>query len=86
MVRAAAEVRAFVGPVIVLSQRMAKSSSDNTTPRLRRSPEKGTLIGVRVQPDDLAAVDAWRDKQEDQPSRPEAIRRLVEIGLRGKAK
>jgi hypothetical protein len=27
------------------------------------------------------AIDKWRDKQEDEPSRPEAIRRLVEIGL-----
>jgi cold shock CspA family protein len=28
------------------------------------------------------AIDKWRDKQEDDPSRPEAIRRLVEIGLK----
>ena len=30
----------------------------------------------------LKAVDKWRDKQEDEPSRAEAIRRLVELGLR----
>jgi hypothetical protein len=32
-------------------------------------------------PPDLAAVDEWASKQEDRPSRPEAIRRLVEMAL-----
>jgi len=36
---------------------------------------------VRLQPPELAAVDTWRDQQEDQPSRPEAVRRLVRKGL-----
>jgi hypothetical protein len=31
-----------------------------------------------------AAVDAWAAKQEDEPGRSEAIRRLVEIGLKAK--
>jgi hypothetical protein len=65
---------------------MAKSNSDNTTLKWRRSPEKGTLIGVRLQPDDLAAVDAWRDKQDDAPTRPEAIRALVRKSLKTKTK
>jgi hypothetical protein len=30
----------------------------------------------------IAAVDDWRRKQPDLPSRPEAIRRLVETGLK----
>jgi hypothetical protein len=30
------------------------------------------------------ALDDWRRKQEDLPGRPEAIRRLVEIGLKPK--
>jgi hypothetical protein len=29
----------------------------------------------------LRRIDAWRRKQEDQPSRAEAIRRLVDAGL-----
>jgi hypothetical protein len=29
-----------------------------------------------------AAIDNWREKQEGELSRPEAIRRLVEIGLK----
>jgi hypothetical protein len=64
---------------------MAKSSSDNTTPRWKRSSEKGTLVGVRLQPNDLAAVDQWAEKQKEPHTRPEAIRALVRKGL-GKAK
>ncbi|MHB9881059.1 hypothetical protein ACSMXM_15575 [Pacificimonas sp. ICDLI1SI03] len=39
------------------------------------------MIAVRVQPEMLAALDGWRKAQDDPPSRPEAIRRLVERGL-----
>ena len=38
-------------------------------------------IGVRVQPDMAKQLDDWRRKQDDLPGRPEAIRRLVELGL-----
>ncbi|GAN78508.1 hypothetical protein Asru_0973_03 [Acidisphaera rubrifaciens HS-AP3] len=40
------------------------------------------MIGVRLQDDALAALDAWITRQPDAPSRPEAIRRLIETGLR----
>jgi hypothetical protein len=33
-----------------------------------------------------SAIDKWREKQDDELSRPEAIRRLVELGLRSKGK
>jgi DNA replication protein DnaD len=54
--------------------------------RKKRGPAptgKGTLLGVRLQPPQLEALDAWIEKQEesDELTRPEAIRRLVEIGL-----
>jgi hypothetical protein len=32
------------------------------------------------------SVDAWAAAEDDQPSRSEAIRRLVELGLKAKAK
>jgi hypothetical protein len=32
----------------------------------------------------LEAIDKWRRKQDDLPGRPEAIRRLVELGLKAK--
>jgi hypothetical protein len=43
---------------------------------------KGMLIGVRFQPSDLARLDGWIAEQSDPaPSRPEAIRRLLEKAL-----
>lgn len=65
---------------------MAKSISDNTTPRWQRSATTGTLVGVRLQDDDLRKVDVWAAKQDPKTTRPEAIRRLVELGLKAKAK
>lgn len=43
----------------------------------------GTLIGVRMLPDLLSALDDWIDRQpEPKPSRPEAARRLILEALR----
>jgi len=36
---------------------------------------------MRLDPETLARVDEWRDHQGDRPSRAEAIRRLIEVGL-----
>jgi hypothetical protein len=48
---------------------------------------KGTLIGVRLLDGPLATLDAWIARQKEADvSRPEAIRRLVEIGLTVKTK
>ena len=52
--------------------------------RKKRGPAptgKGTLIGVRLQPDALSALDKWAAGQEGAPTRPEAIRRLIKLGL-----
>lgn len=43
-----------------------------------------TPVMVRLSPDQIKSLDDWRRKQEDLPGRPEAIRRLVEIGLKAK--
>ncbi len=50
--------------------------------RGRPATGRGETIGVRMQPKEIEAVDKWRRKQTDLPSRPEAIRRLVEIGMK----
>jgi hypothetical protein len=47
---------------------------------------QSTAFQMRASPEFLKSVDKWRTKQEDKPSRSEAIRRLVEIGLRAKGK
>jgi hypothetical protein len=52
----------------------------------RPATGKGTLVGVRLQPPELARVDEWAAEQEDKPSRPEALRRLSNIGLDTEAK
>lgn len=63
---------------------MSKSSRDNVKTPKKRPPVTGDLVGVRVQPAMAKEIDDWRRKQDDLPGRPEAIRRLVEMGLRGK--
>ena len=41
---------------------------------------------VRMHDEQIAEIDNWIVEQGAAISRPEAIRRLVEIGLKGKAK
>jgi|EndMetStandDraft_4_1072995.scaffolds.fasta_scaffold206959_2 hypothetical protein len=63
---------------------MAKSISVITKKRRGRpvTTGKGTLIGVRLLDDPLAALDGWiAEQKEPDLTRPEAIRRLIEIGL-----
>jgi hypothetical protein len=56
------------------------TKSIRVIPKKRGRPKttgKGTLIGVRLQPSGLTSLDTWIGDQEDSPSRPEAIRRLI---------
>jgi hypothetical protein len=56
-------------------------------PRKKRGPPatgKGTPVQVRMQPEELAALDAWITTLGEKRTRPAAIRRLVEIGLKAK--
>jgi hypothetical protein len=53
-------------------------------PVRRRSAETGTRVGVRLQADQLKAIDTWAAKQKPPVTRPEAIRGILEIGLRAK--
>jgi hypothetical protein len=41
----------------------------------------GERIGTRWQEPLLRSIDEWREAQQDEPSRAEAIRRLVVLGL-----
>lgn len=49
-------------------------------------PPKTEEFEMRMEPETLKKVDDWRRKQPDLPSRAEAIRRLVEMGLARKAR
>ena len=42
---------------------------------------KTTRLNLVITPSQVAAIDAWRKGQDDLPSRSEAIRRLIDIGL-----
>jgi hypothetical protein len=57
--------------------------------RKKRGPPptgKGAPILVRVQPALLSKVDEWITNSDSSLTRPEAIRRLIEIALAVKAK
>ena len=61
---------------------MAKSIDVNANKRGRpKTTGTGRLVGVRLLPDLLAAVDAFRAAQAGALSRPEAVRLLVRRGL-----
>jgi hypothetical protein len=52
--------------------------------RRGRPAGRDFTVGVRMQPDQLTALDAWIARQpEPQPSRPEAIRHLAQMSLAG---
>jgi hypothetical protein len=63
---------------------MEKATRDTVKPRKQRPKVIGDPVMVRVQPDMAKQLDDWRRKQDDLPSRPEAIRRLCEIALKVK--
>ena len=50
----------------------------------RRPTGKDATRTLRLSDDFIDQIDHWATQQEDQPSRSEAIRRLVEIGLKAK--
>jgi hypothetical protein len=54
--------------------------------RGRPATGRDPVTAIRLSADLRATVDKWAAKQEDTPGRSEAIRRLVELGLKVKAK
>jgi hypothetical protein len=55
-------------------------------PRLYVGGQGAPQIGLRLPPSELAAVDHWIRKHAPDSTRPQAIRRLVKLGLKAKAK
>ena len=50
----------------------------------RPATGKDPVRTKRLSDEFMASVDAWSGRQDDTPSRSEAIRRLVELGLKTK--
>jgi hypothetical protein len=63
-----------------------KASMKNVVRKRPGRPATGQdpVTAIRLSKDMRAAVDAWAAAQDDEPGRSEAIRRLVELGLRVK--
>jgi hypothetical protein len=49
--------------------------------RGRPATGRDPVTAIRLSPEFRASIDAWAARQEDNPPRSEAIRRLVERGL-----
>jgi len=52
----------------------------------RPATVKDPMRTIRLSDEFIASLDAWAEPQPDAPVRSEAIRRLVELGLRAKGK
>ena len=64
-----------------------KLTLNNTKKSKRGRPSvDSAAVTVRMAAEALHELDAWRQKRDDRPGRPEAIRRLVELGLTVKTK
>lgn len=47
--------------------------------------QRSTRVHLMMSPSELRAVDEWRRAQPDLPSRAEAIRRLIDLGIAANA-
>lgn len=58
------------------------STSDSAKkPQKGRPTVDSEAVNVRLERPVLTILDGWRREQPDLPTRPEAIRRLIELGL-----
>jgi hypothetical protein len=84
---AGAQVPASPRLVSMVPWLMAKTG---LVPKKKRGPPptgKGVQVGERWHPSELAAIDAWIATSSDKTlTRAHAIRRLVALGLKAKAK
>jgi hypothetical protein len=81
-VRAGAMLQASIRLVIFVHTYIKKVNTFMGRPpgRIQKHP-----FQMRVSAAFLKVIDKWREQQEDKPSRAEAIRRLVELGLKASA-
>jgi hypothetical protein len=59
---------------------MVKQATVLTKKRKGPAPTgKGTLVGVRLQPDDLELLDLWIATNHPGASRPEGVRQILQL-------
>jgi hypothetical protein len=62
-----------------------KATLSRTSKKIGRPSTGAETVHLRVLPDQFAAIDAWiANQKEPELSRPEAIRWLVDLGLKAK--
>jgi hypothetical protein len=81
------KLQLHLGPIFWYHNQM-KAARKNGTKKRRGRPAtgQGVQIGTRWPDSTVTAIDVWAMQQEDQPGRSEAIRRLVELGLKVREK
>lgn len=57
------------------------STLNSAKKKMGRPPVDTQAVNVRMERELVKRIDEWRSNDPDLPSRPEAIRRLVELGL-----
>ena len=60
---------------------MSRVSDAKKQKKLGRPPVDGEAVNVRLERRKLAELDDWRREQPDLPNRPEAMRRLMALGM-----
>lgn len=65
---------------------MKSTINSANKPKRGRPPVDTVAVNVRLPVEAVSEIDDWRRKQDDLPGRPEAIRRLVGLGLGTKSK
>jgi hypothetical protein len=71
-------------PFNVVHLKMAVKKKRITKKRGRPATGQDPVTAIRLSPELRNTVDAWAARQTDKPNRSEAIRRLVELGLKAK--
>ena len=59
----------------------ARLTANTEQPYVPMTEQKPTRFEIRLPPKLAARIDDWRRQQSDLPSRAEAARRLIEMGL-----
>lgn len=63
---------------------MTSTKNRNTKKRGRPPTGETAVTAIRLSAELRSSIDKWAAKQDGNPSRSEAIRRLVELGLKVK--
>lgn len=78
--------QAWKGYYIFMKKALTKNHGGPRPGSGRPATGKDPVTAIRLSSELRATVEAWAEMQEKKTSRSEAIRRLVEIGLRTKSK